>query len=188
MNERVEQRVFRSRSSRGNGGTGVRGNRKLIGGGDHTSGTAANEAGDKYNQVRGAGKQHGGCTTHSNFSTSCQYRLGMTQRCVDSSPTLPWTRTIYKSIPVFFTTLAGLFKEATVQDELLVQAVKAVSLANFSNQSRTDHFLIKSRKAYGESLGLLKMALSDGNLTSVSTLAGVLLLNMYDVSCWVPTR
>jgi hypothetical protein len=84
--------------------------------------------------------------------------------------------------PGFLHNLSRLFNEATPHDELLVQAIRAVSLANFCTQSRSDQFLIKSRKAYGQCLVLLKQALSNENLTNVSALAGVLLLNMYDVS------
>lgn len=83
--------------------------------------------------------------------------------------------------PGFLHNLSRLFNEATPQEELLVQAVRAVSLANFATESRSDYFLLKSRKPYGQSLALLKQALTDGNLTNISTLVGVLLLNMHDV-------
>jgi hypothetical protein len=64
---------------------------------------------------------------------------------------------------------------------VLKQAVSAVSLATFSHQVGAEKFLIKARKEYGKTLVLLLEAISGGQLTSDSTLAGVLCLNMYEV-------
>jgi len=64
---------------------------------------------------------------------------------------------------------------------VLGEALSAVSLANFSNQVRSKTLQIQGRKSYGRGLAQLHKALSEGLLTSDDVLAGVILLNMYEV-------
>jgi len=187
MSARVEQRVCGTRSRRGRDSVGVRGNTTSIEGGDHAFATTITK---QEISIMKSEEQESSLTVarHTRiFRPPVNTDWNDPALCRFFSDYTMDTNNL-KINPGFLHNLSRLFNEATAQNELLVKAVRAVSLANFSNQSRTDHFLIKSRKAYGESLTLLKIALSDGNLTSVSTLAGVLLLNMYDVRLSSPNR
>ena len=86
-----------------------------------------------------------------------------------------------KVSPGYLSRLPELYGEGN--DDILTQAVSAVSLASFSNRVRSEEMLIRARKLYGKALLLVKRAISDPKqVVKDGTLAGVFFLNMYEVS------
>jgi len=83
--------------------------------------------------------------------------------------------------PGFLDSLPRLRNNVGSGNIVLGEALSAVSLANFSNQVRSEALQIQGRKSYGRGLAQLHKALSEGLLTSDNVLAGVVLLNMYEV-------
>jgi hypothetical protein len=82
--------------------------------------------------------------------------------------------------PGYLNNLPKLYGDAT--NEIMAHSIKAVSLASFSTQARSDELLVTARKSYGQALLLVKRALSNSNqVTSDASLAGVFFLNMYEV-------
>jgi hypothetical protein len=177
----LEQRISGTRSRRAVGNTGARGNKKLLR--NRCDTFTANTRKEEGLSIKSEEEQATGLVLARHtplFQPPVNTGWDEPALCRFFADFMMDTDNL-KVNPGFLHNLSRLFSEATAQDELLVKAVRAVSLANFCNQSGSDHFLIKSRNAYSQSLALLKRDLSDGNLTIVSTLAGVLLLNMYDV-------
>lgn len=83
--------------------------------------------------------------------------------------------------PGFLHNLPQLYRESSDTDALLVQAVKAVSLVNLSNHTRSTEMAFDAKKAYGSAIALLNKRLSAGAFQSDSTLTAVLFLNYYQV-------
>lgn len=181
MSDKAEQRASGARPRRGRGNGGLRGNKEASGVRDQTSTTNKPKEEVRAIKSEDGPERFPVVSRHTSLYKSpvsidwnepalCRFFADYT---MDTDN--------LKVNPGFLHNLSLLYNEATSNDELLVQAVKACALANFSNQSRSDHFLIKARSAYGKSLALLHKAQSEGQLTSISTLAAVLLMNMYDV-------
>lgn len=86
-----------------------------------------------------------------------------------------------KVSPGFLHNLPRLFNQTNINNSVLRQSVTAVALSSFANQVGSEDLLITARKCYGRSLVEMHRALSERRLESDETLAGCLLLTMYEV-------
>lgn len=83
--------------------------------------------------------------------------------------------------PGFLDNLPMLYNTRGSADNVLEFAMSAVSFSNYGNQVNSEEMSIMARKSYGNGLAALNRALTLGHFRSDQVLAGVVILNMYEV-------